>query len=171
MTLQLPRESALAIAVFYPSNSLMHQVSNWAGENPGCGFQLCFPKSVQEIETIVPDTTISIVDATEEPNRATAAFVQLIGRSGTDSVAVYTEEMHAGLELFVRSRGSLLLLGPMSDASWGGLLEAMRRCAERQSAFRFPPQQPAESDARLATAWLQEDRLKRSPQDRFRKIA
>ena len=116
-------------------------------------------------------TTISVVDATEGPARATAAFVQLIAESGPDCVAVYTEKMHAGLELFVRSRGSLLLLGPMSDASWAGLFEAMRRCLDRESRFRFPSRQPAEEDAKLAAAWLQEDRLKNSPHNRFRKIA
>ncbi len=171
MALQLPQESSLTIAVYYPGNSLMHQVSDWSGGESSCGFQLCFPESVQEIQSAVQGTSISIVDATEEPARATAAFVQLIAEFGPECVSVYTEQMHAGLELFVRSRGALLLLGPMSDASWAGLFEAMRRCADRRSNFRFPARQPTEEEAQLAAAWLQEERLKDYPQNRFRKIA
>ena len=171
MALQLPRESSLTVAVFYPGNSLMHQVSNWVGEHSACDFQLRFPESAHEIRNAIQGTTISIVDSTDEPARATAVFVQLIVESGPECVSVYTEKMHAGLELFVRRRGALLLLGPMSDASWAGLFEAMQRCANQKSHFRFPTRQPAEEDARMAAAWLPEDRLKGSPHNRFRKIA
>jgi len=173
MAVSLPQESELTVAVFYPGNSLMHQVSNWANEHPACGLQLCFPDSVQEVRGAVEttDTTVSIVEATEAPARARAAFVQLLAESRSDCVAVYTERMYAGLELFVRSRGSLMLLGPMSDASWAGLFEAMRRCARRRTSFRFPSRQPTGEEARLAAAWLEEDRLRSSLFERFRKIA
>lgn len=171
MAIQLPRESALTITVCYPGNSLMHQVSNWAGAHPTCGFQLCFPRSLPEIRDMLRNTVISIVDATEDPAQAMATFVQMIAEAAPDSVAVYTEQMHEGLELFVRSLGALLLLGPMSDALWEGLFEAMGRCLARGTRFRFPLRQPSESDAGLATGWLPKQRLKNSVHNRFRKIA
>ena len=171
MAIQISRESAPTVALFYPGNSLMHQVSNWAGEHPACQFQLHFPESLREIGTLLRGSTISIVDVTEDPVQASPVFLQLMAESQPGSVAVYTETMHEGLELFVRTRGALLLLGPMSDAAWEGLFEAMRRCLARKARFRFPTRQPAEVDAGLATAWLQESRLKNSLTNRFRKTA
>jgi len=68
---------------------------------------------------------IAIVDATEDPARAMEAFVRATVASESISVAVYSETMHSGLELFVRSRGSLLLWGPMRDEPWQDLFDAM----------------------------------------------
>ncbi len=169
MTIQIPQKSALTVAVFYPGNTLMHQVSNWAGEHPADGLRLCFPKSVGEIRTTLKETTISIVDATQDPTRAMAAFAELMAESPAESVAVYTEAMHQGLELSVRSHGVLLLLGPMEDLWWEELFRVMQRCIARGTRFRFPGHRPDQSE--LPTAWLQEDRPTSLLNPRFRKIA
>ena len=40
------------------------------------------------------------------------------GSLGVGAAAMYTERMREGLELFVRSRGAQLLLGPLAEAEW-----------------------------------------------------
>ena len=46
---------------------------------------------------------------------------------------MYSERMHEGLEMFVRSRGALLLLGPLSEAEWDAFFEP--QAAGRRATF------------------------------------
>ena len=36
---------------------------------------------------------------------------------------MYSERIREGLEMFVRSRGALLLLGPLSEAEWDAFFD------------------------------------------------
>jgi hypothetical protein len=145
-------KSALAITVFYGGNSLMHQVSNWVGKHPTYDFELSFAESLPELRTVMRRASVAVVDATEDPARAMAVFREVTAELGADRVAVYTERMHEGLELFVRARGVLLLLGPMSDAPWEELFEGMLRSVGQMPLFGLPPRRRAEGDAGRATA-------------------
>ncbi len=159
MKSQPPKKSGPEIAVFYPGNSLMHQVSNCAIRHPAYDFALSFAQSLHEIRSVLRCTVITIVDATEDPLRAMAAFTQALTALEADRVAVYTETMHEGLELFVRVRGASLLLGPMSDAPWEDQLEKMLESAGRMRRFGFLTQQHTEANGGLPKAWLQKYRL------------
>ena len=153
------KKSAPEIAVFYPGNSLMHQVSNWAIRYPALEFALSFAQSLHEIRSVLRCTAITIVDASEDPVQAMSAFSQALTALEADRVAVYTETMHEGLELFVRVRGASLLLGPMSDAPWEDQLEKMLESAGRMCRFGFLTQQYTETDGGLPQAWLWKYRL------------
>ena len=159
MKSQPSQKSAPEIAVFYPGNSLMHQVSNWAIRHPAYDFALSFAQSLHEIRSVLRCTAITIVDATEDPLRAMAAFTQALTTLEADRVAVYTEMMHEGLELFVRARGASLLFGPMSDAPWEDQLAKMLESADRIRRFGFLTQQHAEANGGLPKTWLQKYRL------------
>jgi hypothetical protein len=65
---------------------------------------------------------LTVIDATEDPARASDAFLQSINVLGAESVAVYTEKMYADLELLVRILGTPLFLGPMTSEEWENYL-------------------------------------------------
>ena len=69
------------------------------------------------------DADLTIIDATDRPQEALATLARVHGASDRLTVAVYSERMHEGLELFVRQRGILLLLGPMEQHEWEALFE------------------------------------------------
>ena len=162
MTSQVTKESAPAITVFYPANSLMHQVSHWAVRYPACDFTLSFAQSLHEIRSVLRRTAVTIVDATEDPARAMAAFVQAIAALEVECVAVYTETMHEGLEVFVRVRGAPLLLGPMSDAPWRQQLEKMLQSAARIYPDGFLAHRHTKTNGGVPQAWLRKRRLQTS---------
>ncbi|OHB66731.1 MAG: hypothetical protein A2V70_08240 [Planctomycetes bacterium RBG_13_63_9] len=171
MSLQLPRATSLTIAMFYPSNSLMHQVSNWASDRPNCDFQLHFPKLLDEMRGVLRRRQISIIDATDDRERALAAFVYAILLGWVDAVAVYTEVMHEGIELFVRSHGVLLLPGPMRDVVWEELFEAMGRDLARKRRHGFSSRQPIRSDTDHPPVRPWMGCLKDSLKNQFRRTA
>ena len=72
-----------------------------------------------------------LIDATDDHAQAIDVFLQAITQLGADAVAVYTEVVHDGLELFVRGHGSLMLLGPSFD---GHLAKFFERLPERRAA-------------------------------------
>jgi hypothetical protein len=170
MRSQDSKESAPTIAVFYPANSLMHQVANWAVRYPAFDFTLSFPKSLHEIRSVLRRTAITIVDATEDPVRAMAAFTQAIAVLEADCVAVYTETMHEGLELFVRARGAPLLFGPVSDAPWEEQLQKMLQSAARLHPCGLLAQGHTKTDGGIPQAWLRKHRLQKSLTTRLAKF-
>ena len=68
-----------------------------------------------------------VIDATERPARAQEAFLHAVRRLGAEAVVMYTERMHDGLELFVRLRGSLFILGPLLAEQWEEYFEHVLR--------------------------------------------
>jgi hypothetical protein len=113
------------IVVFYPGDSLRQQIAGWKRRHPEYTVEVSLAKSLPRIRSMLRRAGAVLFDATADPARATDAFSQAVARLGPSGVAVYTETMHPWLELFVRTRGALLLLGPMSEAHWDGLFEGM----------------------------------------------
>ena len=159
MSNQTREESAPAITVFYPSNSLMHQLSNWAIRHPAYDFALSFAQSLREIRSGLLHAEVAILDATEDPGLAMTAFTQAVTTLEAGCVAVYTETMHEKLELFVRARGVLLLWGPIGDAPWESQLEKMLQSAGRMHPVGYLAGRYVEPGDSLPQAWLQKDRL------------
>ena len=65
--------------------------------------------------------------------QAADAFSEAAGQLGAGATAMYTECMHDGLELFVRSRGAQLLLGPLTDVEWDGFFSRTLRDGQGRS--------------------------------------
>jgi hypothetical protein len=170
MTSQVTKKSSRAITVFYPANSLMHQVSDWAVKYPTCNLTLSFAQSLNEIRSVLRRTWVAIADATEDPARAMTAFAQAIAALQVECVAVYTETMHEGLELFVRVRGAPLLLGPLSDLTWQQQLEKMLQAAERIHAGGSPARRSQITDGAAPQPWIQKHRLQTSLTTRLHKF-
>ena len=97
----------------------------------------------------------AVIDATERPEEAMGTLAQALGirDPAPDKLSVYTETMHVGLEMFVRLRGVLLLLGPMDQAQWDGFFAP---CASRVGG----------SNAAEGGQWISHDRA-----DKFRLLS
>ena len=111
------------IALFYPCDSLSRQITSWARKHPGCTIQSSFSKTLPEIRSVLERVDVAVVDATEDHAQAADAFLQASARLGTNGAAMYSERMHDDMEVFVRSRGALVLLGPLDEAEWDGFLD------------------------------------------------
>lgn len=74
---------------------------------------------------VLASAAFSIIDATEDPRKALAILEEGIARGCQARIGVYTEIMHEGLEIPVRSLGAALWLGPCSEADWGFILDAV----------------------------------------------
>jgi hypothetical protein len=118
-----------AAVVFYPGSHLRKQIDSWRARHAGSRLVCSFARSAPGIRKALRGAGVALVDATEDPARALSAFSQAAARLGAYSVAVYTETMHARLELPVRMRGSWLLLGPLAERQWDGFWEVMWRSA------------------------------------------
>ena len=80
-----------------------------------------------------------LVDASDDHAQAIELFSQSVARLGSRRVAVYTERMHEGLELFVRTQGAWLLLGPLSEQQWEGFFSSMLPPAHQEPVRRAGP--------------------------------
>jgi hypothetical protein len=113
--------SSPRILVFYPSPSLRGQLQNWSDERSGRRLQLSFERSLAGIRRQIQGADFVLVDATEDSARASDAFLQIHKILGPDSMTVYTDVVHEGLEVLVRRLGVTLLLGPMTNSEWDDL--------------------------------------------------
>jgi len=125
------------IVLLYPGESLKRQVAGWADTHPEYSLEVSFATFPAEIQEVLRNAAVALLDATEDPRQAAVAFSQAVAQLGGYSVAIYTEKMYEWLELFVRIRGALLLLGPIGRHQWeeffkGILREASRRRAAQQ---------------------------------------
>jgi hypothetical protein len=84
--------------------------------------RVCFERKLPEIRSALRGVGAVLVDATTDPSQATDALLQAIACIGSHTVAMYTETMHSGLEVFTRMQGSLFLLGPLFHEQWQDLL-------------------------------------------------
>ena len=130
------------IVVFYPGDSLTEQVAAWIEGHPDCSLETSLARSLPGIRKALRNADVALLDATADPSRAWEAFSQAVARLGACSVAVYTETMHAWLELAVRIRGVLLLLGPLSSGQWEGFFERMLQSSRRLRTAGFVAQRP-----------------------------
>jgi hypothetical protein len=137
------------VLLLYPSDSLGEQITVWAAQHADQRVETSFEHSLPEIRNLLRGADMAMVDATDDPSQATDAFLQAVARLGTAAVAMYSEVMHDGLELFVRVRGSLFLLGPLSGLQWeeyfqrslhleGILPGSALRASERPPVLHWP---------------------------------
>ncbi len=170
MRRQASQHSGVTAVVFFPGNSLMHQVSSWGGENSHHDFEFCFPVSVDEIQAAIGERSVSIIDATEDPARAASTLMHAMAESEHGLAVVYTELMHRGLEMFARSRGALFLLGPLDNAAWKGLLETMTARIDRRLSDSVERFEQRSNDNRTPSRW-QRTRRPNPPSGGYRKSA
>jgi hypothetical protein len=111
------------IALFYGSDSLTRQITKWARKHPACTIRCSFAKVLPEIRLVLETADGALIDATDDDAQAVDAFSQAAGHLGTNAVAIYSEVMHEGVELLVRSRGSQVLLGPLGETQWDGFFQ------------------------------------------------
>lgn len=158
-----PQRTASDIVLFYPGASLTDQVAGWSERHPQCSLEVSFAKTVPGIRQALSSADAAVLDATADPGQAMAAFSQAVAKLGAYSVAVYTERMHEWLELSVRIRGALLLLGPMDSSQWEGLFDRLLPGTGRPCPAELLSQRPARDPARsgnrgtrerLAARWL-----------------
>jgi hypothetical protein len=115
--------AASGIVMFYPGRLLANQVNDWAERHGGCRTAVSYERTLPGIRKRLRRSAFALIDATIDPSQASDAFLQAIGVLRADSVAVYTEHMHQGLETLVRVLGAPLLLGPMAMEELEDFLE------------------------------------------------
>ena len=131
-------ETSRDIVLFYPGEVLMEQVGAWTARNPDFKIKMAITFSVLPagIRSAADSAIVAVIDATEHPAAGMSALRHVMTQLGPESIAFYTEVTHPLLEMFVRVRGSLLLLGPMSADEWDGFFEAMLSACRRYCASR-----------------------------------
>lgn len=121
------------IALYYPTESLLLQVAQWVHTHPYYHLRLVCSVHRGSVLAALKEAAAAIIDATERPDAA-ANMLEQIGKTARSRVVVYTEFPHEGLELFVRVRGVMFLLGPMEPEHWESFFE---RIESAGSARRF----------------------------------
>jgi hypothetical protein len=115
------------IALFYPCDSLAQQVGAWARRYPEYTVKSVFTKRLPDIRAAIQGADAAVIDATGDQAQAADAFSQAATQLGPQAALVYTERTDGQLELFVRSRGSLVVFGPLEQNDWDGLFERTLR--------------------------------------------
>ncbi len=125
------------IAVCYPTESLSGQMAQWAEGRDDCRVEPVFDRSAMAICRSLERADVAVVDASDDHEQAIDLYSQAVARLGARKASVYTERMHEGLELFVRTQGLWLLLGPLTDKQWDDyfatMLLAARQPPERRT--------------------------------------
>jgi hypothetical protein len=116
--------TASGIVIFYPGRLMAGQIHQWAERYGGCRTAVSFERTLPGIRRHLRRAELAVINATDDPAQASDAFLQSVGMLGAQSVAVYTEKTHDGLELLVRTQGAPFLLGPMSMTEWEDFLES-----------------------------------------------
>lgn len=131
------------IAVCYPTESLSRQLASWASNHADCGVEPVFGRSALEIRRSLDGADRVLVDASDDHAQAIELFSQSVTRLGSRHVAVYTERMHEELELFVRTQGAWLLLGPLDHEQWEEFFSTMLPPAPQEAVPRQSPRRRA----------------------------
>jgi len=121
------------IALFYACDSLARQIANWVRKRPGCTVRCSVARLLPEIRAVLERADVALIDATEDHAQAADTFSHAASQLGPCATAMYTERMHDGLELLVRSQGAQLLLGPLADAEWEGFFDRTMRAGRGRS--------------------------------------
>lgn len=126
---------ASELLLLFPTASLVAQISECLQQHRELGLTVCRSSRPAAQQGALAQADIAIADATEETEAAAKAFEIAAAVFGPHCVSAYTEVMHTGLELFVRTRGGLLLLGPMSTTEWGGYFQSVLRRPRKRGLF------------------------------------
>ena len=128
------------IAVCYPTKSLSCQMAQWVEGRDDCRVEPVVARSAMAIRRSLDGADMALVDASEDHEQAIDLYSQAVARLGARKASVYTERMHEGLELFVRTQGSWLLLGPLTDKQWNDYFSMMLPDTRK----RVPGREPVE---------------------------
>jgi len=153
------REPQGAIVVFHPGRCLLRQASAWVGGPPHFQVEFSLAQSPFEVRATVRRAAVAVIDATENPTAAMAVFVHAKAELPAGAVAVYSESVCGKLELVVRAGGATLLLGPLADATWRGLLGMMVTSRARASLLGLPRRRRPGIEARPSPIGLWKQRL------------
>lgn len=111
------------VVLFYAEQSLLTQVAAWVRGAGSLSLRLVASPDPLIVARALGDAVVAIIDATPRPGEAMAALERCLRSLSARQTAVYTEQMHHGLELFSRVRGVQLLMGPMSPPEWDAFFE------------------------------------------------
>ena len=128
------------VVILNAGRSLLRQLSQPAQRRWGLSVRAVTSHRSAVMATAMDDAVSTIIDATANPQAALEMLEYAVSLMGPGKPVVYTEVMHAGLELSVRRAGVLLLLGPMSQAEWRGFFEPRLRRHLARSHQPNPPQ-------------------------------
>jgi hypothetical protein len=131
------------VLLLYPGEHLESLARRWLRAHRECRLRVSGARSLPAIRRALEGATAVIVDATDDHAQAVDALLQAVARRGSKAVAVYTERMHDGLELFVRMQGALLLLGPINDREWDGFCRPRVQEALAERAATIPMRRPS----------------------------
>jgi hypothetical protein len=118
-------------------------LASWASNHADCGVEPVFGRSALEIRRSLDGADRVLVDASDDHAQAIELFSQSVTRLGSRHVAVYTERMHEELELFVRTQGAWLLLGPLDHEQWEEFFSTMLPPAPQEAVPRQSPRRRA----------------------------
>ncbi|HUT09565.1 MAG TPA: hypothetical protein VMY42_03645 [Thermoguttaceae bacterium] len=152
------RESRGAIVVFHPGSCLIRQASAWAGKPLHFQVEFSFAQSPFDVRAAVRRAAVAVIDATENPAAAMAVFVHARAELPAGAVAVYSESVCGKMELIVCARGATLLLGPLADATWRGVLGMMLTSGARASLLGLTGRRRATIGARSSPVGLWKQR-------------
>jgi len=141
---------SIEVVLLYPGKGLLAHAQRLMRARPDCRVRVSRARRLPEIRAAIGRAATVVVDATEDHAQAVDALLQAVARCGRDSVAVYTEQMHDGLEPFVRMRGVLLLLGPMDYFEWDGLWEGRLPATSAEQPSTLPLRRPRSDGPRRA---------------------
>ncbi len=120
------------IAICYPTESLSGQVARWSRGRDDCRVETVCARTAAAIRGALDGAHLALVDASDDHAQAIDLFSQAVARLGSRRASVYTERMHEGLELFVRTQGAWLLLGPLTDEQWEDYFSMMLASVQDQ---------------------------------------
>ena len=123
----------LDVIAFLPSDSLQSQLAAWQARDPQRRWRCSTATTAAGVKRALRGARLALVDATTHCDEATDVYVHAVERLSADVVAVYSEQVHEGLEFLVRRRGSMLLFGPLADRQWDELIERLAFVAARRS--------------------------------------
>ena len=114
-------ETLSEIALFRPTESLLLQLLRWSKCHPRFALQVTWCDQADALREVLEAATFSVIDATESVRQAVTTMAEGLEQS-CRNMAIYTEVMHEGLELLVRSHGVMLWLGPLAPGEWDAAL-------------------------------------------------
>ena len=126
------------LLLVYPGVPLLTQVADWARDNGNTAvvIRVLSSRDPLLVRSAVRNAAMVIVDATDQPGAAMGAVESAIAHTSPTNIVVYTEQVHAGLELFTRVRGVALIVGPMSRPEWDAWLESLQQATLPRPVLR-----------------------------------
>lgn len=125
------------VALLWPTDSLVLQLAQWARGHHRMAIRAVWPGMPDLAEQAMERAAFSVVDATNHPADATSIVQHAVAQGWRDKLLIYTEFMHKGMEIMIRSQGVVVLLGPMSDEQWESTLLASIRISENSDKTYF----------------------------------